>query len=82
MKLRIAARKAYLVEEKQRHPSQEIIERCTDGSVIVRYEVPKEEFTFWVLSLGDAVEVLDPPEFRMEFGEIVQRMHGIYVENS
>ena len=78
VKLKIAAHKAYLVEEKQRHPSQEIIERCADGAVIVRYEVPKAEFTFWVLSLGDAAEVLEPPEFRSEFQEIVQRMHGIY----
>ncbi len=76
--LRIAAHKVYLVEEKQRHPSQEIVERCADGAVIVRYEVPKEEFTFWVLSLGDAAEVLDPPEFRAEFQEIVQRIHAIY----
>ena len=76
--LKIAAHKAYLVTEKERHRSQEIIEECPDGSVIVRYEVPKEDFTFWVLSLGDAVEVLDPPEFRAEFQEIVRRMHGIY----
>ena len=79
--LKIAAHKAYLVTEKERHRSQEIVERCPDGSVIVRYEVPKEEFTFWVLSLGDAVEVLGPPEFRAEFQEIVQRMHGIYTED-
>ena len=77
--LKIAAHKAYLVTEKERHRSQEIIERCPDGSVIVRYEVPKEEFTFWVLSLGDAVEVLDPPEFRAEFQEIVRRMHDVYL---
>ncbi len=76
--LKIAAHKAYLVTEKERHRSQEITEQCPDGSVIVRYEVPKEDFTFWVLSLGDAVEVLDPPEFRAEFEEIVRRMHGIY----
>ena len=76
--LKIAPHKAYLVTEKERHRSQEIIERCADGSVIVRYEVPKEDFTFWVLSLGDAVEVLDPPEFRTEFQEIVRRMHDVY----
>ena len=76
--LKIAAHKAYLVTEKERHRSQEIVERGPDGSVIVRYEVPKEEFTFWVLSLGDAVEVLDPPEFRAEFREIVKRMHDVY----
>ena len=81
MTLKIAAHKAYLVTEKERHPSQEIIERCADGAVIVRYEVPKTEFTFWVLSLGDAAEVLEPPEFRSEFQEIVRRMHDIYFEN-
>ena len=76
--IKIAAHKAYLVTEKEHHRSQEIIERCADGTVIVRYEVPKEDFTFWVLSLGDAVEVLDPPEFRAEFQEIVRRMHNVY----
>ena len=76
--LKLAAHKAYLVTEKERHRSQEIIEQCPDGAVIVRYEVPKEDFTFWVLSLGDAVEVLDPPEFRAEFQEIVNRMHRLY----
>ena len=76
--LKIAAHKVYLVTEKERHRSQEIIERCPDGAVIVRYEVPKEDFTFWVLSLGDAVEVLGPPEFREEFQEIVRRMHEVY----
>ena len=80
--LKIAVHKAYLVTEKERHRSQEIIERCADGAVVVRYEVPKEDFTFWVLSLGDAVEVLDPPEFRAEFQEIVRRMHGIYSGDS
>ena len=76
--LKIAAHKVYLVTEKERHRSQEIIEQCPDGSAIVRYEVPKEDFTFWVLSLGDAVEVLEPPEFRAEFQEIVRRMHKLY----
>lgn len=79
--LKIAAHKAYLVTEKERHRSQEIIEQCPDGSVIVRYEVPKEDFTFWVLSLGDAAEVLDPPEFREEFQNTVKRMHRLYFGN-
>ncbi len=76
--LKIASHKAYLVEEKERHASQEIVERCADGSVVVRYHVPPEEFTFWVLSLGDAAEILDPPEFRSEVAAIVQRMHAVY----
>ena len=80
--LKIAAHKAYLVTEKERHRSQEIIEQCPDGSVVVRYDVPKEDFTFWVLSLGDAVEVLDPPKFRAEFQETVNRMHRLYFGDS
>ena len=81
--LKIAAHKAYLVTEKERHRSQEIIEQCPDGAVIVRYEVPKEDFTFWVLSLGDAVEVLDPPEFRDRIsGDCASDVHGIYSKNS
>ena len=79
--LKIAPHKVYLVTEKERHRSQEIIEQRADGSVIVRYKVPKEEFTFWVLSLGDAVEVLDPPEFRAEFQEVVRRMYDVYAKD-
>ena len=81
VEVKIAAHKAYLVEEKMYHPSQEIIDQLEDGSVVVSYYVPKEEFTFWVLSLGDAAEVLTPPEFRAEFQEIVQRMCDTYLGN-
>ena len=78
VKVKIAANKAYLVEEKTYHHSQEIVDKFEDGSVIVSYYVPKVEFTFWLLSLGDAVEVLEPSEFRAEFQEIVQRMYEVY----
>lgn len=81
VEVKIAAHKAYLIKEKKHHISQEIIHQTEDGSVIVRYYVPIEEFTFWVLSLGDAAEVLSPPEYRSKFQDIVQRMHNIYVES-
>ena len=81
VEVKIAQQKAYLIKEKEYHHSQEIIHETEDGSVIVRYYVPIEEFTFWVLSLGDAAEVLSPPEFRSKFQDIVQRMHNIYVES-
>ncbi|MDE0084717.1 MAG: WYL domain-containing protein [Candidatus Poribacteria bacterium] len=81
VEVKIAAHKAYLIKEKEYHHSQEIIHQTEDGSVTVRYYIPTEEFTFWVLSLGDAAEVLSPPEFRAKFQDIVQRMHNIYMEN-
>ncbi len=79
VKLKIASNKAYLVEEKKRHATQKILERGADGSVIVSYTLPKQEFMFWVLSLGDAAEILEPPGFRTEFQKIVQRMHALYL---
>lgn len=82
IKMKIAAHKAYLVEEKQRHPTQKIIERCPDGSVIVSYHVPKQEFSWWVLSLGDAAEVLEPEAFRNEFKQRVRAMYQIYFSSS
>lgn len=78
IKVKIASHKAYLVEEKQRHPTQEIIERLPDGSVIIKVHVPKQEFSWWVLSLGSAAEILEPPELREEFKAIVEKMFKIY----
>lgn len=81
VEVKIAPHKAYLIKEKEYHHSQEISHQTEDGSVIVSYYVPIEEFTFWVLSLGDAAEVLSPPEFRSKFQDIVQRINNIYVES-
>lgn len=78
--VKIAAHKAYLVEEKQRHPTQEIVERLEDGSVIIKVHVPKEEFSWWVLSLGTAAEILEPQELREEFRKIAGEMVKIYSE--
>jgi len=78
IKVKIAPHKAYLVEEKQRHPTQEIIERLPDGSIIIKVHVPKQEFSWWVLSLGSAAEILEPPELREEFKAIVEKMFKIY----
>lgn len=81
VEVKIAPHIAYLIKEKEYHHSQEIIHQTEDGSVIVKYYVPIEEFSFWVLSLGDAAEVLAPPDFRAKFQETVQRMYDTYFEN-
>lgn len=63
--LRIAAAKAYLVEETERHPSQHILGYDADESVLVRYHVPIDgDFAWWVLSLGEHVTVLHPSELK------------------
>jgi len=78
IKVKIASHKAYLVEEKQRHSTQEIVERLPDGSIIIKVHVPKEEFSWWVLSLGPAAEILEPPELREEFKTIAEEMLKMY----
>jgi len=78
--VKIDSHKAYLVEEKQRHPTQEIVERLEDGSVIIKVHVPKEEFSWWVLSLGTAAEILEPQELREQFRKIAEEMLKMYSE--
>jgi predicted DNA-binding transcriptional regulator YafY len=78
VKIKVMASHAFMVEEKLRHPSQELIDRLDDGAVIVRYSVPKDEFMWWVLSLGANVEVLEPEELRSEIAQEAQKIFGIY----
>ena len=78
VKIRITASHAFMVEEKLRHPSQKIINRLDDGSVVVQYRVPKDEFMWWILSLGSNVEVLEPEELQSEILHEIQEIFGIY----
>ena len=78
IKIKIMPPKSYLVKERIRHPSQEIVDKLPDGAVIVKYFVPKEEFSWWVLSLGANVEVLEPDWFRREVAEEAEEIAGIY----
>jgi predicted DNA-binding transcriptional regulator YafY len=51
------------------HPSQ-IMELQDDGSLIATFKVRKmSDFRSWVLSWGDAVEVLEPKAFREQLAE-------------
>ena len=70
--------KSDVSEEKLRHPSQKIINRLDDGSVVVQYRVPKDEFMWWILSLGSNVEVLQPEELQSEILHEIQEIFGIY----
>ena len=78
IKIKIMSSKSYLVEERMRHPSQEIIDKLPDGAVIVKYFVPKDEFSWWILSLGANVEVLEPAWFRKEVAEESEKIAEIY----
>lgn len=63
--LRLEAAKAYLVEETERHPTQRILGYEADGAVQVQYQVPIDgDFAWWVLSLGEQVTVLHPPQLK------------------
>jgi predicted DNA-binding transcriptional regulator YafY len=60
--LHVDATLAHLFEEAQWHQSQEVI-RLKDGGVEVRFTAGGlEEIAWWVMSYGEAVIVVDPPE--------------------
>jgi len=73
--LRLAPSKTYLVEETERHPSQRLLGYEADGSVQVEYHVPLDgDFAWWVLSLGEHVTVLHPPELKAYLYETGQAL--------
>jgi len=68
----VAPEKAYLFQSK-RHPSQETVEKRPDGSLVLRVNAPRQ-FSWYLLELGPAVEILSPPEFRAEFLAIARAL--------
>jgi predicted DNA-binding transcriptional regulator YafY len=61
------------VREKVWHPSQSLQAR-TDGSLVLTVRVTHLlEVKRWVLSYGDACEVLEPEELRQEVRAELQR---------
>ena len=54
------------VQEHRWHETQQF-ESCSDGSVIVQFEVvPNHELISWILKLGRNAEVLEPESLRQE----------------
>lgn len=58
---------------------EDVAIRRQGESLLVTFEAAiSEGFIYWLLSLGDQVEVLEPLAFRETFGERVRNMAGLY----
>ncbi|MDD2586431.1 MAG: WYL domain-containing protein, partial [Syntrophomonadaceae bacterium] len=65
VKLKFSPRVARRVENLVYHRTQNIEEKCPDGSIIVNYDVcGLIELTSWILQWGNEVEVLEPESLR------------------
>jgi proteasome accessory factor B len=61
------------------HPSQEIEEELTDGSVIMSFEVCGiDEMKTWLIPWGDTVEVLEPGWLRKDMYDMAGRVLEMY----
>lgn len=65
---------------QERKPGVEVIEDWPeeDEAWVQFEETPHPEFVWWILGLGDKVEVKAPKELRDQVAEIVQNMAGYY----
>lgn len=74
----LGARVAFMAEDIEQHPSQRIVERREDGSVVVEWQLSYlYEVLNWVLSLGAEAEALEPPQLvelvRSSIGAMARR---------
>lgn len=75
VRLKFSPQVAFRVKNLHYHSSQRIAEECTDGSVILEFELcGLVEMQSWILQWGEQVEVLEPAELR---GEIVRIARNI-----
>lgn len=73
--LKFSRQVAHRVTNLCYHPSQQTVEACTDGSVILQFEVcGLVEMQSWILQWGEQVEVLEPLHLREAIRE---RAEGI-----
>lgn len=73
VKLKFSRKVAHRVKNLSYHPSQRLGEECSDGSVILEFEVcGLVEMQSWILQWGLQVEVLEPLELREEILQTAQ----------
>ena len=66
------------VLERDWHTNQ-IVEQKEDGSVLLKFKSnQKQQVLSWVLSFGDAVTVLNPPEFINQIKTVIQKIEKKY----
>lgn len=78
--LRFDASVATRVGETRWHPTQRLL-TASDGSLVWRATVAGTiEIRLWILSWGDTVEVLEPPELRADVAATLQRAGAHYAD--
>ena len=76
--LKFAPKVSTNVEEIKWHRTQSTW-RTEDHSLMFEVDVDGiEEISWWVMSYGDQVEVVEPPELRNMIRSRVARMHEVY----
>ena len=79
VKLKFSRQVAHRVKKLRYHPSQRITEECSDGSVIMEFEVcGLVEMQSWILQWGSQVEVLEPLQLREDILQAAQNVVKIY----
>lgn len=78
VRLRFAAKIAILIRERRWHPSQEITP-LADGGLELEMDVASlSEIEKWVLSWGENVQVLEPPELIATLTKRIEAMRVLY----
>lgn len=79
IKLKFCHKVAQRVLSLRYHPSQELVEELSDGSIIVSFKVcGTTEMKTWLIQWGDAVEVLEPGWLREDMWKLAEGIMKVY----
>lgn len=79
VRLKFSPEVAHRVKRLIYHPSQEIEEETSDGSVVMSFEACGiDEMKTWLVQWGDTVEVLEPDWLRKDMYEMAGRVVELY----
>jgi len=78
VRLRLGGLAARRLASAQVHPSQTVVARSADETVLELEVAPTEEFRSWVLSLGPEAEVIAPQSLRRRLSAAIRGMLGNY----
>ncbi len=83
VKLKFSNKVAHRVKNLNYHPSQRIIEECSDGSVMLEFQVcGLVEMQGWILQWGSEVEVLEPLSLKEDIINSATSIFELYEANS
>ncbi|NOY54182.1 MAG: YafY family transcriptional regulator [Deltaproteobacteria bacterium] len=79
VRIRFVPEIARYIEERQWHPSREVV-RNRDGSIVLELTVGGTlEIKRWILSFGPQAEVLEPQKLIEEIREDLEKMQALYL---